>query len=105
MMLFSRIVLLIAQLAIVLGNTEKVIFLGPKQLQIPIAHPTLEDLHIDTLSPQQLSVRTHVHAEFPTEEFKHGPATWLLLNNLEHGRRYEVRICWAATVTIPPLAL
>lgn len=85
----------------VLANTEKAIFLGPESLQVPTAHPTLEDLQLEVLSPQRLSLRTHIAAEFPTNDTKYGQSSWLLLQDLQEGQRYEVRVCWAATVRSP----
>ncbi|KAK3683763.1 hypothetical protein B0T22DRAFT_260470 [Podospora appendiculata] len=78
-----------------LCNVEKTIFLGPASARIPLAHPTLEDLHIDTLTPSQSSLRTRLAAAPPSAS--NGKATWLLLDNLTAGQRYEVRVCWAAT--------
>ncbi|TVY23175.1 hypothetical protein LHYA1_G007792 [Lachnellula hyalina] len=88
---------LLLQVCTVFANTEKVIFLGPSSLQVPVEHPTLEDLDLEPLSPQHWTLRTHIRAEFPTDSLKHGQASWYLLHRLEEGRRYEVRICWAAT--------
>ncbi|KAK0634637.1 hypothetical protein B0T17DRAFT_485745 [Bombardia bombarda] len=88
-----------------LANVEKTIFLGPETVNVPLVHPTLSDLHIDTLRPSQnaSSLRTRLEAEFPTAIPKprfpneRGKATWLLLDDLTPGQRYEVRVCWAAT--------
>ncbi|KAL3427568.1 hypothetical protein PVAG01_01077 [Phlyctema vagabunda] len=96
-MIWSLFLLLLLQAGHSIANTEKVIFLGPASLEIPVEHPTLDDLQLDILSPQRWSLRTHLRAEFPTVEAKHGEATWLVLNGLTEGQRYEVRICWAAT--------
>jgi len=93
---FYFLALLLLEIAAVLGNTEKTIFLGPSSLQVL---PTLEDLQLDALSPQQWSLRTHIQAEFPTNTFKYGHSSWVLLHRLQEGQRYEVRICWAATVS------
>jgi hypothetical protein len=82
-----------------LANTEKAIFLGPKTVTIPPTHPNLEDLNVDTLTPDDWAVRTHVEARFPTDASHHGKATWLVLDELTEGQRYEVRLCWAATVS------
>jgi hypothetical protein len=92
--------LLVLQIHSVFGNTEKVIFLAPSSLQIPVEHPTLEDLQLEALFPQQLSLRTYIEAEFPTNSSKYGKESWYLLHDLQEGQRYEVRICWAATVNI-----
>jgi hypothetical protein len=89
---------LLLQAHVVSSNTEKTIFLGPSQAQIPVEHPTLEDLQLEALSPEQWSLRTHIRAEFPTTSSKYGQASWYLLHGLQEGQRYEVRICWAATV-------
>jgi hypothetical protein len=93
---FFLLSLLLAHTAV--ANTEKVIFTGPSRLPVPIEHPTLEDLRLHALSPQQWSVRTHLSAEFPANASTGGKSSWLLLRGLEEGQRYEVRICWAATV-------
>ncbi|KAJ5038946.1 uncharacterized protein L3040_006620 [Drepanopeziza brunnea f. sp. 'multigermtubi'] len=66
-------------------------------LQVPVEHPTLEDLQLESLSPNHWSLRTHIRAEFPTNSSSYGQTSWYLLHNLHEGRRYEVRICWAAT--------
>jgi hypothetical protein len=97
--MWSIVVLLFLAFTLVLGNTEKVIFLGPSSLQIPVEHPTLEDLHLETLSPQHWALRTYLQAEFPTNSSKYGVASWFILHRLEEGQRYEVRVCWAATVS------
>ena len=91
------LLLLLLQVHSAYCNTEKVIFLAPTPIQIPTTHPTLEDLHLHALTSKETSQRTHVKAAFPTETLPGGPSTWLLLSNLSPKRRYEVRICWAAT--------
>ncbi|KAK1761441.1 hypothetical protein QBC47DRAFT_397408 [Echria macrotheca] len=81
-----------------LANVEKTIFLGPRPVSIPLASPTLEDLHIDTLNPQNpWSLRTQLTAKFPSATSPEGYTTWLLLDSLTEGQRYEVRVCWPAT--------
>jgi len=84
----------------VLANVEKAIFLGPASVSIPAEPPTLDTLRLDTLKPQQWSLRTRVKAQFPTADHERGKATWLLLDDLTEGQRYEVRVCWPATVCI-----
>jgi hypothetical protein len=95
---YIQFILWLLQVHAVFCNTEKIIFLGPSEVQIPVEHPTLEDLKLETLSPQQWSLRTHIRAEFPTKSSKYGQASWYLLHGLQEGQRYEVRVCWAATV-------
>lgn len=85
--------------ATVCANTEKVIFLGPATVNIPSTHPTLDDLHVDTLTPANAAVRTHLEAQFTNASSPYGKATWLVLDELTEGQRYEVRVCWAATVS------
>ncbi|KAG9242080.1 hypothetical protein BJ878DRAFT_426700 [Calycina marina] len=80
-----------------MANTEKTIFLGPANLQIPTVHPTLKDLKLESLSPSRTSIRTNITAKFPTSDHKYGASTWVLLHTLNEGQRYEVRVCWAAT--------
>lgn len=87
------------------ANTEKAIFLGPETVNIPQTHPNLEDLHIDTLTPDNWAIRTHLGAQFPTNSSKFGKATWLVLDKLTEGQRYEVRVCWAATVSLEQFLL
>ena len=81
-----------------LANVEKTIFLGPKFVNVPLRHPTLEDLHIDILTPKDSALRTKIEAEFPDDEYERGKTSWFLLDDLKENQRYEVRICWAATV-------
>lgn len=83
-----------------LGNVEKVIFLAPPSISIPSSHSNLQDLYLDVLSTplSLLSLRRQLPASFPSPTDPRGNETWLLLEGLEVGRRYEVRICWLATV-------
>ncbi|KAH8820492.1 hypothetical protein F5884DRAFT_744846 [Xylogone sp. PMI_703] len=96
--MFSTLILLIIlQIQVAFANTEKAIFLGPQSLDVPLSHPMLDDLHLNALSPLHWAIRTYIDAQFPTAALKRGQASWFLLRDLEEGRRYEVRICWAAT--------
>ncbi|KAI1173047.1 hypothetical protein F4777DRAFT_478647 [Nemania sp. FL0916] len=79
------------------GNTEKTIFLGPSPIDLGSAHPTLRDLQLVALSPDEFTTRTYLDAEFPNTERMHGKSSWFILHQLNEGRRYEVRVCWAAT--------
>ena len=86
----------------VLANTEKTIFLGPEPVTIPLTHPTLSDLRLHTLTPTTPTngtLRTQLSAQFPSPDHPQGTVTWLLLDNLTPNQRYEVRVCWAATVS------
>ncbi|KAI6355957.1 hypothetical protein MCOR25_008040 [Pyricularia grisea] len=87
----------------VAANVEKIIFLGPDTINVPHQSPTIADLGLDVLSPDSAntrSIRTYLEAEFPGKDeqgLRKGKTTWLLLDNLKPGQRYEVRVCWAAT--------
>ncbi|KAF9870478.1 hypothetical protein CkaCkLH20_11968 [Colletotrichum karsti] len=84
-------------LDVVQANTEKVIFLGPETVNVPTTPPTLQDLRLDVLTPDDWSKRVDLRASFPTKETPSGTATWVLLTNLTKDQRYELRVCWAAT--------
>jgi hypothetical protein len=94
---------------VVLGNVEKAIFLGPERTFIPTTPPTLEDLRLDVLTPgphrHNWWLRAQLSAQFPSPDAPKGASTWLLLDNLVQGQRYEVRVCWPATVSPPCLSL
>ncbi|KAK4140683.1 uncharacterized protein C8A04DRAFT_14694 [Dichotomopilus funicola] len=80
-----------------LANTEKTIFLGPERVRVPLTRPTLTDLRLHTLTPANSTLRTQLPAQFPSDEKPRGTETWLILDDLTPGQRYEVRVCWAAT--------
>jgi len=102
-MAFGRSLLAALLLACSVGpaaaNIKKAIFLGPEAVTVPVAHPTLDDLGLDVLTPDDWVLRTHLRAEFPRNASDRGRPSWLLLDGLAPGRRYEVRVCWAATVS------
>ncbi|KAI0407064.1 hypothetical protein F4802DRAFT_555500 [Xylaria palmicola] len=78
------------------ANTEKTIFLGPSPAGVDPTHPTLDSLRlIRPLNPHQPAIRTHL--EVAPHQSSYGKASWFVLHNLTEGRRYEVRVCWAAT--------
>ncbi|KAI1343892.1 hypothetical protein F5Y15DRAFT_411743 [Xylariaceae sp. FL0016] len=95
--MLAQIALICSMISAVCANTEKTIFLGPPTVNIASAHPALDDLRLHTLTPQDFQIRTHLEARFPINELLHGKPTWLLLDQLREGQRYEVRVCWAAT--------
>ena len=82
------------------ANVEKTIFLGPPPVNIPTQKPTLSDLNLPSLTPGNSSIRTELDRVFPSgpPDPVAGQATWLLLDNLVPGQRYEVRVCWSAVV-------
>jgi hypothetical protein len=85
-----------------LANTEKTIFVAPAPITLPDAGPRLADLKLDTLVPSSssatASVQRALSVAFPTEDAPQGRESWYLLQGLGEGQRYEVRVCWAATV-------
>jgi hypothetical protein len=80
------------------ANVEKIIFLGPSSTLIPPEHPNLDDLRLASLSPHRPRLRTKVHVKFPSGPEDEGEVAWFLLEGLRAGQRYELRICWPATV-------
>ncbi|KAK5058556.1 hypothetical protein LTR84_010819 [Exophiala bonariae] len=80
----------------VTANVEKVIFTAP-DAQPKIQDASLDNLFLTTLSESYPSVRTYINASFPTNTSTKGTESWFLLDGLVPHRRYEVRICWAAT--------
>ncbi|WQF81535.1 Putative GPI-Mannosyltransferase II co-activator, Pga1 [Colletotrichum destructivum] len=79
------------------ANTEKTIFLGPETVNVPTTPPTIEDLRLDVLTPDDWNKRIELKASFPTGDSPFGATTWLIITNLTQGQRYELRVCWAAT--------
>jgi hypothetical protein len=82
---------------LVTANVEKVIFVAPPAEPFP-TDASIDNLLLASLSEADTTLRTYVNATFPTENSLRGTETWLLLEDLVPGRRYEVRICWLATV-------
>lgn len=81
------------------ANVEKTVFVAPPPSPIPGENPGLDDLGLDRLSPFDFVVRTYLNASFPTEDAPQGSESWFYLEDLNPGQRYEVRICWLATVS------
>jgi hypothetical protein len=87
------------------ANVEKAVFLGPRPVAlavVPDGPPSLDALRLDTLLPVQGSsiVATQLPVQFPSVSAPRGYDAWYLLRGLQEGRRYEVRICWPATVSM-----
>lgn len=85
------------------GNVEKTIFVAPLPWAIPAESAAIDDLGLDRLSPADFMLRTRLNASFPTDEEPYGTESWFYLEDLMPGQRYEVRICWMATVLSPSL--
>ncbi|CAM1504125.1 Fc.00g017160.m01.CDS01 [Cosmosporella sp. VM-42] len=85
-------------LTLVSANAEKVIFTAPAPVPIPLTKPTISDLNLDVLGLDACSTRMNLSREFPAEPrgSGSGKATWVLLDGLDAGQRYELRLCWSA---------
>lgn len=92
---------LLCLLSMAIANVEKTIFTAPASLPIPRQKPSLSDLRLPTLTPGGPNFRTHVSRRFPSgpKDYASGVATWVLLDKLNQGHRYEFRVCWAAIVS------
>lgn len=97
-MRFDRILLCYSLAICAYANTEKTVFVAPPSLEIANAHPSLDNLRLGTLSPTHKSLRSVVKRTFPSVEDKKGFQSWYLLEDLTPDQRYELRVCWAATV-------
>lgn len=99
----ARIFLLYATFLLfnaVRANVEKTIFIAPPRERVPAEGSNLDDLGLDRLSPLSPAVRTQLNASFPKEDNDHlGSESWFYLENLNPGQRYEVRVCWLASVS------
>jgi hypothetical protein len=95
--------LLLRLVSIVHANTEKTIFEAPSSIHIPNVHPGLDSLCLDVLSPHNSSLHVQLPVAFPSIERPRGTQSWYLLNRLRPGQRYELRVCWVATVSIHAL--
>jgi hypothetical protein len=84
-------------ICLALANVEKTIFVAPPATELP-QDASIDNLLLTRLSEQYPSVRTVMNASFPTPNSTKGTETWILLDGLRPRRRYEVRICWLATV-------
>lgn len=98
----AALLCIVSQAWTVFANVEKTIFLGPSAVTLLDVHPSLDDLHLHSLSNLKPILPTQLSVQFPSDSKRHGLESWYLLSSLEEGRRYEVRICWPATVSSLP---
>lgn len=89
---------LAALLPSALANVEKTVFVSPSAVAVPNVRPGLQDLRLTSLSPHAHVLRTLIPVAFPSDDAPRGLDYWYLLTELTPGQRYEVRICWLATV-------
>ena len=85
--------------SIALANVEKVIFLGPESLPLEAHRSSINNLNLEILTPQSSTLRTKLLPQFPSKDATDGSQAWLFVHGLTAGTRYEIRICWAATVS------
>ncbi|KAH6608020.1 hypothetical protein Trco_004333 [Trichoderma cornu-damae] len=97
------------------ANTEKVIFTAPPPISLSSVATIPPSLNhdISVLGPSaRWSLRTNLTRVFPPEQEddERGFPSWLLLDDLTPGQRYELRVCWSAlqptafTLDVYPLA-
>lgn len=97
--IFSLIFTLLVTTSVV-ANVEKTIFLGPVALRYPAQSATINDSDLLRLSPKSPVLRHSINARLAQDEQDKGYETWVLLQGLTFEKRYEVRVCWAATVSL-----
>lgn len=83
-----------------LANTEKAIFTAPEAVALSDTQPSLEALQLRTLTHPNSTLRTSLDVTFPSESTPRGRDHWYLLRDLVQGQRYELRVCWAAIVSL-----
>ena len=89
----------------VLANVEKLVFVPGPQAQVAEPLTGFPPPPLFRLSPDTTPrVRVTLNTSFPsaTAAAVQGSAVWVALDALTVGQRYEVRICWAATVRYIP---
>ena len=98
MRLWSVPLIALCLITTAIANVEKLIFIAPPAIATEDFHASLKDLNIAYLSPFEHSIRLRMPVAFPTSKQPKGLESWYLLDDLQPGRRYEVRVCWAAIV-------
>lgn len=99
--LLALLTALVALLPAALANVEKTVFVAPSAIAVPNVRPGLQDLRLASLSPSAHVLRSHIAVAFASDDDPRGLDSWYLLTELAPGQRYEVRVCWAATVRSP----
>ncbi|KAL7802791.1 hypothetical protein V8C43DRAFT_269410 [Trichoderma afarasin] len=81
------------------ANTEKVIFTAPPPSSLSSLDAAIQQ-DLPVLGPStSWSIRTNLSRVFPLNQQggdEQGYPSWLLLDNLTPGQRYELRVCWSA---------
>lgn len=100
MRVLAALFCIVTQAWTVNANVEKTIFLGPSPVTLSNVRPSIDGLRLHVLSPDNSILPTQLPVQFPTQSTPHGLDSWYLLQGLREGQRYEVRICWPATVSL-----
>jgi hypothetical protein len=87
--------------ALVFANVEKTIFTAPESITLPNISPVLGELCLEELSPIATKIRKFLPVIFLDNKRPLGKQSWYLVKDLVPGSRYEVRICWPASVGCP----
>lgn len=99
MTICALLLLICSYVVQIAANTEKVIFSAPDLISLSKSGPSLAALSLETLSPSQTQLRTTIPVTFGDTVNPRGNQSWYILSNLTPSKRYEVRVCWAATVS------
>ena len=97
MKLTAYLLPLFASIQCSFANTEKVIFTAPPRDTLSELYDIVEEA-FETLTPSNPILRASLPVAFPNAVRPHGLDSWYRLEELDEDRRYEVRVCWAATV-------
>jgi hypothetical protein len=80
------------------ANVEKVVFRGPLTSTSQNYEPGA--LHLARLTPSAPHIRHQfLSITSPKPDSWELSETWIALAGLQPGQRYEVRVCWSATVS------
>jgi hypothetical protein len=96
--IYSAFLVALYLLKFAAANVEKAIFLGPEPSTVSLddvgSHLGLPQLVPSEHCSNCRAIRTRLSTSFSGRGAEH----WVQVNGLEEGKRYEVRICWPATV-------
>lgn len=91
--------------ASVSANTEKAIFTAPDAVTFTDSNPSLDVLQLESLALERSTLRTSLDVAAPGEAASGGVEDhWYLLRDLNPQQRYELRVCWSASVSVFPFA-
>lgn len=99
MRLLPALLCIVTQAGTSSANVEKNMFVGPSPVALPNVPPSLDGLRLPALSPLHSILATQLRVHAPSAPTPRRLESWYLLRDLQPGQRYEVRICWPATVS------